>query len=378
MNKFQRIITGLLFCFPLFWGCTNDVPDPVAPTRTVLIYMAADNDLSYYSYKNIESIVQGTSASALNGGNLLIYVDAKNAAPQLLQIKVKSDGKIQKLSVKDYPEQNSADPSVMREVFDKVIADYPADSYGLVLWSHGTAWLPYNVKPMLRSFGQDESNWMEIDELEEALPDHVFDFIMFDACYMASTEVAYALRDKADYILASPTEVLGEGFPYKLIIGNFFTETAGLQQIAETFYNYYNQKEKIIEQSASVSLIATEQLDNLAAICREIVIGKENAIATLPIQELQQLEYLGYTYHALYDFDDFISRLATETQYTNYLSILNKVVLYKQTTPNATYSYGRQLFINKFSGLSIYVPQNGLATLNDWYKGMEWYRAVYE
>lgn len=378
MNKFQRIITGLLFCFPLFWGCTNDVPDPVAPTRTVLIYMAADNDLSYYSYKNIESIVQGTSASALNGGNLLIYVDAKNAAPQLLQIKVKSDGKIQKLSVKDYPEQNSADPSVMREVFDKVITDYPADSYGLVLWSHGTAWLPYNVKPMLRSFGQDESNWMEIDELEEALPDHVFDFIMFDACYMASTEVAYALRDKADYILASPTEVLGEGFPYKLIIGNFFTETAGLQQIAETFYNYYNQKEKIIEQSASVSLIATEQLDNLAAICREIVIGKENAIATLPIQELQQLEYLGYTYHALYDFDDFISRLATETQYTNYLSILNKVVLYKQTTPNATYSYGRQLFINKFSGLSIYVPQNGLATLNDWYKGMEWYRAVYE
>lgn len=377
MNKFQRIITGLLFCFPLFWGCTNDVPDPVAPTRTVLIYMAADNSLSSYSYDNIESIVQGTSASALNGGNLLIYVDAKNAAPQLLQIKVKSDGKIQKLSVEDYPEQNSADPSVMRGVFDKVIGDYPADSYGLVLWSHGTAWLPYNVQPMLRSFGQDESNWMEIDELAEALPDHVFDFIMFDACYMASTEVAYALRDKADYILASPTEVLGEGFPYKLIIGNFFTETAGLQQIAETFYNYYNQKEKIIEQSASVSLIATEQLDNLAAICREIVIGKENAIAALPIQELQQLEYLGYTYHALYDFDDFISRLATETQYTNYLSILNKVVLYKQTTPNATYFKG-QLVINQFSGLSIYVPQNGLATLNDWYKGMEWYRAVYE
>lgn len=77
----------------------------VAPTRTVLIYMAADNSLSSYSYDNIESIVQGTSASALNGGNLLIYVDAKNAAPQLLRDYVKSDGKIQKLSVEDYPEQ---------------------------------------------------------------------------------------------------------------------------------------------------------------------------------------------------------------------------------------------------------------------------------
>nr|WP_321522811.1 clostripain-related cysteine peptidase [uncultured Macellibacteroides sp.] len=376
MNKFQRIITGLLFCFPLFWGCTNDVPDPVAPTRTVLIYMAADNSLSSYSYKNIESIVQGTTKAALNGGNLVVYVDAADAAPQLLQIKVKSDGSIQKLAIKDYAEQNSADPLVMRSIFDEVRTSFPADSYGLVLWSHGTAWLPYNVQPMLRSFGQDESNWMEIDELAEALPDHVFDFIMFDACYMASTEVAYALRDKADYILASPTEVLGEGFPYKLIIGNFFTETADLQQIAETFYNYYNQQTGLY-QSASVSLIATEQLDNLAAICREIVIGKENAIVALPIQELQQLEYLGYTYHALYDFDDFISRLATEAQYTNYLSILNKVVLYKQTTPNATYAKG-QLVINQFSGLSIYVPQNGLATLNDWYKGMAWYKIVYQ
>lgn len=376
MNKFQRIITGLLFCFPLFWGCTNDVPDPVAPTRTVLIYMAADNSLSSYSYKNIESIVQGTTKAALNGGNLVVYVDAADAAPQLLQIKVKSDGSIQKLAIKDYAEQNSADPLVMRSIFDEVRTSFPADSYGLVLWSHGTAWLPYNVQPMLRSFGQDESNWMEIDELAEALPDHIFDFIMFDACYMASTEVAYALRDKADYILASPTEVLGEGFPYKLIIGNFFTETADLQQIAETFYNYYNQQTGLY-QSASVSLIATEQLDNLAAICREIVIGKENAIAALPIQELQQLEYLGYTYHALYDFDDFISRLATEAQYTNYLSILNKVVLYKQTTPNATYAKG-QLVINQFSGLSIYVPQNGLATLNDWYKGMAWYKVVYQ
>lgn len=376
MNKFQRIITGLLFCFPLFWGCTNDVPDPVAPTRTVLIYMAADNSLSSYSYKNIESIVQGTTKAALNGGNLVVYVDAADAAPQLLQIKVKSDGSIQKLAIKDYAEQNSADPLVMRSIFDEVRTSFPADSYGLVLWSHGTAWLPYNVQPMLRSFGQDESNWMEIDELAEALPDHVFDFIMFDACYMASTEVAYALRDKAEYILASPTEVLGEGFPYKLIIGNFFTETADLQQIAETFYNYYNQQTGLY-QSASVSLIATEQLDNLAAICREIVIGKENAIASLPIQKLQQLEYLGYTYHALYDFDDFISRLATEAQYTNYLSILNKVVLYKQTTPNATYAKG-QLVINQFSGLSIYVPQNGLATLNDWYKGMAWYKVVYQ
>jgi hypothetical protein len=154
---------------PFLWGCSNDEPCPT-PVRTVLIYMAADNSLSSFSYKNLESIVKGSSASALNGGNLLVYLDASDAAPQLLQIKAKSDGTIQKLAIKDYPEQNSADPIVMRGVFESVVSEFPAESYGLVLWSHGTAWLPYNVQPMLRSFGQDETSWMEIPELSLPRP----------------------------------------------------------------------------------------------------------------------------------------------------------------------------------------------------------------
>ena len=33
-----------------------------------------------------------------------------------------------------------------------------------------------------------------------------FDFVLFDACFMQSIEVAYALRNFTDYYIGSPTE----------------------------------------------------------------------------------------------------------------------------------------------------------------------------
>ena len=41
-----------------------------------------------------------------------------------------------------------------------------------------------------------------------------FDYILFDACLMSQVEVAYELRDTADYLILSPAEVMSAGFPY--------------------------------------------------------------------------------------------------------------------------------------------------------------------
>ena len=72
-------------------------------------------------------------------------------------------------------------------VFTTAFSHYPADSYGVVFWSHGDGWLPYN-NPSTRWWGQDTGNGdnrMNIPDLNEALSvaPH-FDFILFDACYM--------------------------------------------------------------------------------------------------------------------------------------------------------------------------------------------------
>ena len=326
-------------------------------------------------------MVEGATAKNLNGGNLIVYYAPKGSNPELLQIK-EENGIVNKFHIKDYEKQNSADPSVMLSVIKEVISLYPADSYGLDLWSHGTAWLPSDYQNMLKAFGQDGSNWLEIDDLAKGLPDHVFDFILFDACYMASVECTYELRNKADYILASPTETMADGWPYAQMMPQLFATDLQLEKVGETFYNYYLNDSY---PYATVSLTKTSELENLKNAVHNILADKtESDIYGINLSEMQQLEYLYRSPGMLYDMADYIKQLATAEQYSNFTDCLEKAVLYKAHTPKAYYLYGHPsnaLPVNSYCGLTVFVPQpkQSFSKIFDWYKErVSWYKAVYE
>ena len=218
---------------------------------------------------------------------------------------------------------------------------------------------------------------MEINDLASALSKYHFDFILFDACYMSCAEVAYAFRGCADYIIGSPTEILANGFPYQSIMGDMFKKEADVVGIATKFYTYYQS------EAGTISVMKSDELDELAATCRTLFHDKtESDLFAVPVSELQIMEYLTPNYHALYDFDDYVSRLATEEQYNAFKRSMEKAVIYKATTPKAVYAYpypyGSYLPVNKYSGLPIYVPQEALPKLNEWYKDLEWYKDVYQ
>lgn len=346
-------------------GCSKEeTPVTDTPSQTVLLYISGDNSLSSFGEKNIQQAAQGARDAGLDGGNLIAYYDARSAAPLLLQIK---ETGIDTLQV--YPERNSADPAVMRSVIDEVLAGFPAERYGLVLWSHGSAWLPASYTTLLRAFGQDDNAWLELEDLAAALPDHRFDYILFDACYMASIEVLYELRDKADYLIGSPTEILGSGFPYAEIVRYLFAGTAGLEPLCAAFHAYYDRQSGL-SRSASVSLSATAQVEALAELVAEIQADiPTDTLYALPAAEMQPFDYLLGNIHLLYDFDDYISRLATPEQYARFRQLLAQVVRYKQSTPQATYGItgNPRLDITRFSGLSVYLPQPCSEPLTAWY-----------
>ena len=174
--KFKLIALSVILSIG-FTNCSkNGIPES-RTTRTILVYMMANNSLNSFASKNIESMIKGATGRNLNGGNLIVYYAPVGSNPELLQIR-EENGIVRKFHLKDYEKQNSADPDVMKNVIGEVISQYPADSYGLVLWSHGTAWLPSDYQNKLKAFGQDGNNWMEIDGLAKGLPDNVFDFII--------------------------------------------------------------------------------------------------------------------------------------------------------------------------------------------------------
>lgn len=371
-----RLITLFILLGLGLASCSEKEPEP-QPVRTVLVYLLANNSLDSFAGPNIESMIAGAAGQNLNGGNLIVYYAPKNANPELLQIK-EENGKVNKFHLKEYEKRNSADPDVMRSVIREVVSQYPADSYGLVLWSHGTAWLPSDYQNRLKAFGQDGSNWMEIDELAKGLPDHLFDFILFDACYMASVECVYELRDKADYILASPTETLADGWPYAEIIPQLFTTDLQLERVCKTFYDYY---QNYANPYATVSLTKTSELESLANVVHEILTGKsEKDLYDLDLSQIQRLEYLRRNPGMLYDMADYIRQLATDELYEKFLLCLDKAVIYKAHTPKSYYSaISNAMPVTSYCGLTVFAPQQSLPQLFDWYKQrVSWYRAVYE
>ena len=116
--------------------------------RTVLVYMAADNNLASFARKNIEDMKQGEVPSYFDGGSgnvLLVYADIAGEEPRLMRLSKDRFGTVTEETLRVYEEWNSCSDSVMRTVLSDVATLFPSDETGLVLWSHGTGWLPEGI-----------------------------------------------------------------------------------------------------------------------------------------------------------------------------------------------------------------------------------------
>jgi Clostripain family len=390
-----KYIAFLLFIF-LGFSCHDDHEELATEAkRTVLVYMLANNSLASYGTTNIKDMIAGASAQNLNGGHLVLFYDMPNENPRLIEIVETKDNLsdydtytsyLKEHTIKTYTDDNSADPDVMLKAIQDVKTQFSAEEYGLILWSHGTAWIPSNINSMLKAFGQDGYNWLEVDELAKGIPDNVFKFIMFDACYMASIECVYELKNKAEYILASPTETMATGWPYKTIIPYFFQQTAQLEKIAEIFFDTYN-KQSGDYRTATVSVTKTSELDNLAVIVKEILANKSESDiygVDRSSQSMQRLEYLSksgsYNPVLLFDFNDFIKQLATAEQYSRFTACMDKLITYEAHTPMAYFGNPNNSYpINRCCGLSAYVPLEKYPQVSAWYQErLKWYKAVYK
>lgn len=376
--KIKFIIYSILCAFLLASCEKEEIDHPTeTPKRTVLAYMVASN-LGGYLRANITKMMTVASNKELNGGNLVVYYSENKSKSYLFQIKEDKNGTIVTDTIRFYENQSAISPETMHNVIQEVTELFPAESYGFILSSHGTSWLPGNYSS-LRSFGEENKKYMEITEINEALEGFHFDFMLFDACYMSGIECAYELKDKTDYFLGSPTEVLARGFPYENFLPALFKEEADLEMVAKSFYDYYNNNSG--GPYGTVSLIKSSELDELASVVNEILKDKtEEDIYALPLSEMQILEYLTASKpHMLYDFDDFIRHLANNEQYERFNACMEKAVVSKYTTPYSYYAalYGAKK-IEHYSGLSVFVPQPSLTKLADWYKQLAWYKAVYE
>ena len=117
--------------------------------------------------------------------------------------------------------QNMGDSQTLYDFIDWAAGAYPADRYILVLWDHGGG---YNGVCFDETADYDS---LTIHEVNDALyayqqrhPSFRLDIIGFDACLMATYEMAAHMASYADYMVASEELEPGIGWNYQGWIGD--------------------------------------------------------------------------------------------------------------------------------------------------------------
>lgn len=391
LNKIPIFLMGVVLL--IFLGsCSKDgSTTPLNKTkRTVIVYMVANNNLDFFARQNINEMERSWDSSM---GNLIVYFDGTTndspAYPIVYKIQHDTTSQINSPIQWVYPQQNSCSTSVFSTVIHDIEKNFSTVSYGLVLWSHGTGWYPPGTKitsssgwiidtsavrkkmgipdqyPIFKSFGVDDTNEMDIIDLKNAL-NQKFRFIIFDACYMGCIEVACELKNKADYIISSPTEVLSYGFPYQIITPYLFSQPFDADKLADSYVSFYQYQTSPVLQSASVSVIKTSQFANLIAVTQKVF---SSADTLYNIDSLQQLDVLNS--NLLYDFGDFYKHLNISYSMKNELQQkLNNLIVYK----NSTNQILQKLTLNSFSGLSSFILNKKDSSYYEYYKKLDWYK----
>lgn len=358
------------------------------PQRTVLAYIVSDNSLSYFSDSDINEMLEGIKSVDTQVNNLLVYADS-NTTPVLYRITKDKKGNAIKEIIREYDEQVSTSPQVMKEVCNTVFSNYPAQSYGLIYWSHGEGWKPMPLAAT-RWIGQDKgdgtTDYTNIDELKQVLASvpHL-DFLLFDACFMMSVEVAYALRDEADYIIASPTEIPGPGAPYDVLVPAMFKKEGSIK-IAQAYYEHYNalydsgknNSDNYWTAGVSIAALKTSALSALAQATNQ-ALSKATSI-NLPaiksnLYDYDQRPKSSSLYVGYYDMVKLMQALCTESDFATWKIAFDSAMAYYQSTPLNFSSYAGMFSMEGTCGLSHYLP-TGNNALNAAYAQTDWYSAA--
>ncbi len=191
---------------------------------TILVHMAADNNLSENAYDDINSM---ESIAPPAGVNIIVQADFASTSimPGGYRFRIRQDNSPMVTSpiLSTLGEINSADPQALNDFVRWGFNAYPSQHKMLVIWSHGSSW-----------YKTDSGKWICPDEsaqqlmsiangdLKRALQNvpHL-DILLFDACGMQTIEVLTEVMSFADYVIGSEDTVPPNGFPYQTILPLF-------------------------------------------------------------------------------------------------------------------------------------------------------------
>lgn len=381
----------------------NGAPKQAA-THTLMYYFFGTS-LGRYFNENIADAKLAISKDILGDNNRVIYFRQKSEKEAYIaEICYDRDKHTCYESIIENNiiiEGNPISDEYITGVINKMAAAAPAERYGLVMAGHGYAWLsreavmagndisqlslshplfiPAEGAEITRALGEKNvlvSPSVIAQGICNSYAD--IDYIIFDACMMANIENIYELRNTANYIIASPCEIMGRGFPYERTLPHLFREngtSTDYDAAAKSYYLYYRDEYNKNERSGSIALFDCSEIEALRDATIEIV---KSARIEYDSNALQTYE--GQKHHYFYDFGQWANTVATdEVALQNFNTQLNNTVIAKYSLDTFYSAYGsfgiHDIDLEVYSGVTTSAPSD---ILNKLWKSTEWYKDVWQ
>jgi hypothetical protein len=286
---------------------------------TIMVYIAADNDLFYFAWNNIRQLAQSANPQI----NIIVYLNEPGPHKKT-QVYLIEKNKAILLNKDNQEKLNSGDPQTLIDFCNWTIKNFPAEEYLLDLWNHGmgigdgvyksinpTSLFMFNPNTLMleldRSiryldllhqaqkdsiqrgicFDDTHKSYLSNQDLEhalaaicsEGLQGKKLSIIGMDACLMAMVEVANICKKYAHIMVASEEVELGQGWRYDKALEPFLhgpvSKEAFAKQLVKSYYDTYSKITSDFTLSA-VNLNKTQAIeDNI------------NSVATLLLECLQ-------------------------------------------------------------------------------------------
>lgn len=418
MRNTVIVFAALLLCMASLSSCNKLYNGDF--NNVMIYYGGGYNNLAPDIKENINQLCTGDIPETREHNAILAFCHSvKNTGdyttpnePVLIRIyRDRKKGVVRDTVLRYDPSSISIDEGMFGKVLGDVKDKYKAKHYGLIFSSHSTGWIPpgYSNKdersssstssvrdrreslppgvypqiqqdpeyPETKSIGaqfynsSSNSYQMELAAFARAIPMKL-DYLIFDSCLMGCIEVAYELKDICSYIVFSPTEILKQGMIYQPMAAHLLKSPAELTDVAEEYYDFYNTQSST--KAATVTVVDCSKVNRLASDMAGIIERHRDGLDNVQRGLVQKYFYSeSNPKHWFYDIEDIALNIGADATEMNTLRAdLDAAVLYKASTPTFF-----DLKIERYSGISMYLPVSSWTTLNNYYRSLQWNTAVH-
>ncbi len=328
-----------------FTGCSEEAFDTDSVNKqTILVFYPWTGDKSStgllgYLQNNIDSICDGIiDRKGLNNSRVLVFLSDKYNHSMLYDLQYNATTKsVDRVPLKEYEGASYASAEGIADILNEVKTQANALNYALIVGVHGCGWTyasdwsryPYYARPSVTrprdnnfsgiQFGPDPNvpltrffgsvslaeNAMDISTLAEGIRESglKMQYILFDACYMSNIETAYELKDVTNYMIASGSEIMAAGLPYRSMWSYLNSATPNYSGIVSTSVNFYKNS---TAPFCNLAAIDCRQVEKLASVMKEIN-AQYQLSASVSLDSIQHLD--GFRPNLFYDLETYVDSL---------------------------------------------------------------------